>query len=182
MPLCGFVGGGRDDVKKKKETHAQRQQTGKQCSSEGLNTTFGFVCHAENNKNELGHRCVSIKSLAGNHPGGDGAGGGLCDPERWSRLRRHQDTFDAEGRKKLTRRRTVRSTAMIRSQVVSQERGEGGTQDSDLHARGTACFNAFDKAVEKLDGLKDIVEVFKDVLFAGKGELSSARLRLRVPS
>ena len=48
-------------------------------------------------KNELGQRCVYINAAAGNHPGGDGAGGGFCDNERRSRLRRHQDTFDAEG-------------------------------------------------------------------------------------
>ena len=95
--------------KTQKKPHDQKQMREKQCSSEGLTNivcnirnivfrtpTFGFVCPAEY-KNELGQRCVSINAAAANHLGGDGAGRGFCDPERWSMLRRHQDTFDAEG-------------------------------------------------------------------------------------
>ena len=33
-----------------------------------------------------------------------------------------------------------------------------GTQDIDLHARGTTCLNALTTSVEKLNGLKDLVE------------------------
>ena len=33
--------------------------------------------------NELGQRCVSIFTAAGNRLGGGGAGEGFCDPERW---------------------------------------------------------------------------------------------------
>ena len=33
-----------------------------------------------------------------------------------------------------------------------------GTQDIDLHAHGAACLNALTNSVEKLNGLKDIIE------------------------
>ena len=69
-PLCGSVGGRRDDAHKEKLSKQPHDQTQKkrekQCSSEGLanavynsrnitfNTpTFGFVCHAEFKTNSL---------------------------------------------------------------------------------------------------------------------------------
>ena len=33
--------------------------------------------------NELGQRCIPIFTAACNRLGGDGAGGGFCDPQRW---------------------------------------------------------------------------------------------------
>ena len=73
-----------------------------------------------------------------------------------------------------------------------------GTQDIDVHARGTAYLNALAKSVEKLYGLKGIIEGLfgndpnalmathffhnQGVLVAGKGGLCSPRLRLRVRS
>ena len=70
------------------------------------------------------------------------------------------------------------------------------TQDIDLHARGTACLNELTKSDEKVNGLKDIIEVLfgndpnallampifviRTYCSSEKSGPRSARLRLRV--
>ena len=88
---------------------------------------------------------VSINAAAGNDLVGDSAGGGFCDRERWSRLRRHQH-------KENIKTNSDDKVAVFTARNTMKE----GTQDIDLHARGTSYFNVLTKSVGELNGLTDV--------------------------
>ena len=72
------------DQKQKRESSAIRK--GSQLLSTTSETSFSTRPASVSSvtpRKFFGQRCVSTNAAAGKHLGGDGAGGGFCDLERW---------------------------------------------------------------------------------------------------
>ena len=109
-----------------KQTHDQQQQREKQVrvgrarkhcpqqsnTSRSTRPPSTSSLTPRTNKTSLGSIVRPPAQLTGNHQGGDGAGGGFCDPERWSRLRKASRHIRRRMLSWLTPRCTARSIVM----------------------------------------------------------------------
>ena len=97
-------------------------------------------------------------AAAGNHPGGDGAGGGFCDPagEGCEGIKTLSTQKVAAAQTKAYSKNNTEDKVAI---LTARNTMEEGTQDIELHARGTACLHAQSKPVKELYCLKDVIDV-----------------------